>query len=183
MLAGIGAEVLALGHTMPVFGAGRDSEMLTRTRVAMRHTGDGMNAGRSVDDIAASVKQPPRLDALPRLAEFCERASWSARASAKGILGWKDGNPTNLGTLSSAARARHIARLAGGTDLLSEPALRTDDLKFRPEGCDHLTALGEPVQHLKADTLAALAETAINATARNTFPWGAGRPRETEISE
>ena len=172
---------------MPVFGAGRVREVLTTTRLAilhvMRHTADGMSAGLSLDDIAVSIKLPPGLDALPWLEEFYGRANWSARAFAKGTSGWHGGNPTNLGTLTSAARARHIARLAGGTDQLSEPALKTDDLQWRLEPCDHLVTLGESARHLETDPLEALAEIEIIAKARNTFPWEAGRLRETENSE
>jgi len=36
-----------------------------------------------------------------------------------------------------------------------------------------LIALGEPAELLKADTMEAIAETEINATARNTYLWTA----------
>jgi uncharacterized sulfatase len=44
--------------------------------------------------------------------------------------------------------------------------------------CDHLIALGEPVQLLKATTMEALADAEINATARNTYLWEAKRLRQ-----
>ena len=180
-LADLGAEVLAPGHTMPVFGADKIREVLTTTREAilhvMRHTAEGMDAGLSMDDIAASVTLPPDLAGKPWLGEFYGKAGWSTRAFATGTLGWYDGNPTNLGTLSSARRAALLAELAGGVQALEAAARQADDLQWRLELCDHLIALGQPLQDLKADTMEALGETEINATARNTYFWEAKRLR------
>ena len=181
-LAELGAAVLAPGHTRPVFGADKVREVLTTTRAAivhvMRHTADGMNAGLSVDDIAASISLPPDLADLPWLGEYYGKASWSARAYATGTLGWYDGNPTNLGGLSNGARARHVADLAGGIPALMAAARATPDLQWRLELCDHLMALNvSAARVLKAETMEALAEVEINATARNTYLWEAKQLR------
>ena len=137
-----------------------------------------MNAGLSMDDIAATIRLPETLADKPWLGEFYGKASWSARAYATGTLGWYDGNPTNLGTLSTAARAAHMAELAGSTDALLKAANATEDLQWRLELCDHLIALGAPAEQLKATTMQALAETEINATARNTYLWEAKKLTE-----
>lgn len=182
LLAGFGAEVLAPGHTMPVHGADNVREVLTTTRAAIQHvitaTVAGMDRGQSMDDIAASITLPADLADKPWLREFYGKIGWSARAFATGTLGWYDGNPTHLGTLSSKTRAEHIARLAGGTANLLKAAEMTDDLQWRLELCDHLIALGEPAQETKANAMTELAETEINATARNTYIWEARRLRE-----
>ncbi len=182
MLAELGAEVMAPGHTQPVFGAEKVREVLLSTRDAilhvMRHTADGMNAGLAMDDIVATLALPDGLAEKPWLGEFYGKASWSARAFACGTLGWYDGNPTHLGTLSTADRARNMAELAGGTEALWAHAEETGDLQWRLELCDHLIALGQAAQSLKADTLEALAEVEINATARNTYLWEAKKLRE-----
>jgi uncharacterized sulfatase len=182
-LANLNAEVLAPGHTMPVFGAAKVNEVLSTTRLAilhvMQHTVDGMNAGHSMDDIAASIQMPPELADKPWLGEFYGKASWSARAFATGTLGWYDGNPTHLGTLTSAARASEMARLVGGAGKLMAAAKATSDLQWRMELCDHLIALKEPAQLLKAETMEALAEVEINATARNTYLWEAKQLRQS----
>lgn len=181
MLAGFGAEALAPGHTMPVHGADNVHEVLTTTRSAIEHvieaTVEGMDQGLSMDDIAASISLPPELADKPWLREFYGKIGWSARAFATGTLGWYDGNPTHLGTLSSKQRADHMSRLAGGTANLMQAAEATTDPQWRLELCDHLLALGEPVQALKADTMTKLAELEINATARNTYLWEARRLR------
>lgn len=182
MLSELGAETLAAGHTRPVFGAENVHEALTSTRDAILHvmrvTADGMDAGKSLDDICAEMQLPEAIADKPWLKEFYGKASWSARAFAAGTLGWYDGNPTNLGTLSSATRAQHVADLAGGPAALMNAAQSTEDMQWRLELCDHLIALGEPAHLLKAETLEALAETEINATARNTYYWGAKQLRE-----
>lgn len=181
LLADLGAEVLAPGHTMPVFGAEKVREVLTTTRAAilhvMQHTADGMDAGLALDDIVATLALPKDIRDKPWLGEFYGKAAWSARAFAAGTLGWYDGNPTHLGTLSSATRARHLADMAGGVDALWQAARTTDDLQWRLELCDHLIALGEDAALLKAETMEALAEAEINATARNTYFWEAARLR------
>ncbi len=187
MLADLGADVLAPGHTMPVFGADKVREVLTSTRDAilhvMRHTADGMDAGQSLDDIVATLTLPADLAAKPWLGEYYGKASWSARAFATGTLGWYDGNPTHLGTLSSRDRAKEMTHLAGGVEALMRAAETTDNLQWRLELCDHLLALGETgearkaqtlkVKAMKAETLETLAEDEINATARNTYLWEA----------
>jgi len=137
------------------------------------HAFPNLYAILSMDDIATSIALPPELADKPWLGEFYGKASWSARAFAAGTLGWYDGNPTNLGSISSKSRAEKMARLAGGAEALLRAATDSDDLQWRLELCDHLIVLGEKAQQLKAEALLALAETEINATARNTYIWEA----------
>ncbi|MBG6206447.1 putative sulfatase [Labrenzia sp. EL_126] len=186
LLEQFGAAVLAPGHTMPVFGKDKVREVLSTTRRAilhvMRHTAEGMDKGQSMDDIVSELRLPDDIASKPWLGEFYGRASWSARAFASGTLGWYDGNPTTLGTLSSAERARHMADLAGGVEALTAAARSTIDPQWRLELCDHLLALGEPVELLKAETMETIAEDEINATARNTYLWHARRLRGGETN-
>ncbi|MDC3221890.1 alkyl/aryl-sulfatase [Planktomarina sp.] len=173
MLSELNAKTLAAGHTRPVFGAQNVHEVLTTTRDAILHvmqfTADGLDKGLSLDDICSTLSLPDAIANKPWLKEFYGKASWSARAFAVGTLGWYDGNPTHLGTLSSSTRAAHMAQLAGGVDKLLHQAEQTDDMQWRLEICDHLLVLNEPVEEFKAQTLEALAEVEINATARNTY--------------
>jgi len=176
LLEQLGAEVLAPGHTLPVFGFDKIKEVLSSTRMAimhvMQHTANGMNAGLSYDDIAASMTLPTELADKPWLGEYYGKANWSARAFAVGTLGWYDGNPTHLGTLSSKQRATHMANLAGGIEALATACATATDLQWKLELCDKLIALEhEGANVIKADTLEKLAETEINATARNTYLW------------
>ncbi|MEM7041980.1 MAG: alkyl sulfatase dimerization domain-containing protein, partial [Pseudomonadota bacterium] len=176
--------VLAPGHTRPVIGKDLVREVLSTTRDAILHvmrvTADGMDRGIPLDDIAIAATLPPDLAEKPWLKEFYGKASWSAKAFAVGMLGWYDGNPTSLGMVSSVDRALHMTDLAGGKDALMHAAKTTDDLQWRLELCDHLIALGEPAKALKAETLRALADTEINATARNSYLWEANKLEQVE---
>ncbi|MDG1532590.1 MAG: alkyl/aryl-sulfatase [Paracoccaceae bacterium] len=187
MLEGLQAKVLAPGHTMPVFGTKNISEVLLTTRDAilhvMRHTAAGMDAGHSLDDIVANLTLPPEIADKPWLGEYYGKASWAARAYATGTLGWYDGNPTNLGSLASKDRAQRMVDLAGGIDALQKAAENTSNMQWQLELCDHLIALDQPVQSLKADAMEALADTEINATARNTYLWEAKRLKELDASQ
>ena len=182
LMAALKPEILAPGHTKPVFGVEKVEEVLTSTRDAilhvMRHTASGMDHGLSHDDIAATITLPDNLKDKPWLQEFYGRLDWSARAFASGTLGWYDGNPTNLGTLSSRDRAKKMAELAGGIEALMTAAEQTDDAQWCLELCDHLIALGQPAHMLKAQTMEALAQAEINATARNSYLWAAKELRD-----
>ena len=182
LLAGLEADILAPGHTRPVIGHDQVKEVLTSTRAAiihvMKETVRMMDDGMALDDIASSITLPDDLSDKPWLGEFYGKIGWSARAFATGTLGWYDGNPTHLGSLSSLTRAQHIAHLAGGPGSLMEAAQATEDLQWRLELCDHLIALGEPAHRLKSETMEKLAEQEINATARNTYLWEAERLRK-----
>ena len=184
MMVALAPEVLSPGHTQPVFGAEAIRDRLETTRAAIlhviAHTAAGMNAGQSLDDIAATIRLPDDIADRPWLGEYYGKLAWSVRAYATGMLGWYDGNPTHLGTLPSADRAAHLAELTGGVTALMHAARATDDLQWRLELCDHRIALGEPAEALKAEALEAMAEAEINATARNTYLWEAKRLRGRE---
>ena len=86
------------------------------------------------------------------------------------------------GTLSSRGSGRPACRsnspVVLRTCMKTAETTGTGNPQWRLELCDHLIALGEPAQsELKAATLAELAETEINATARNTYLWEAKRLR------
>lgn len=178
-MAAFEANVLAPGHTLPVTGQAAVQDVLVSTRAAivhvMQYTADAMNEGMALDDIVATIKLPDDLAEKPWLQEFYGKLGWSARAFAVGTLGWYDGNPTHLGTLGTQARARHMARLAGGPEALMRAAVETDDVQWKLELCDHLVALGVQAGGMKAAALRQLAEDEINATARNTYLWEAKR--------
>ena len=183
LLADLKAKVIAPGHTRPVFGEGKVREVLTTTRDAILHvmrvTADGMDQGLPLDDIVDGITLPPDLADKSWLKEFYGKLSWSVRAFAAGTLGWYDGNPTHLGTLSSKDRARKMVELAGGAEALMRAAETTSDLQWRLELCDHLIASGKAgavaVEALKAKAMRELAEIEINATSRNSYLWEAKR--------
>ncbi len=177
------------GHTLPLSGAAEVDEALGVYSRGLWHVYDatieGMNAGRTPDELVQEVRLPPDLAAHPLLREFYGTVAWSVRAILSGVLGWFDGNPTNLNPLPAAQRARRIAELAGGADILLErarAALAGGEAQWAAELCDILLALDfrvAGVTALKADALDELAYNLVNATGRNYLHTYAQELRES----
>ena len=182
IMANLKPEVIAPGHTMPVFGKSKIQDVLISTSEAIshiiKHTSEGMDSDKNIDDIVDTIKLPDHIKHKPWLEEFYGKLSWSVKAYATGVLGWYDGNPTNLGNISSQKRALNIANLAGGIKNLFLEAEKSQDLQWKLELCDYLITLGEPAENLKINTMIKIAENEINATSRNSYLWEVLKLRE-----
>lgn len=172
----LASEVLAPGHTLPVTGADAIRERLTDYRDAIRFvieaTAQGLNEGRTPDEIAATLTLPTGLAEKPWLQQHYGRLDWAVRAYAAGTLGWFDGNPTNLGRLAPEDEAARFISLAGGVDAVLAAAQASDDPQWRMELADRLIATGAQTKQATAIKIAAMRELAdyqINATARNYY--------------
>jgi len=170
------ADVLAPGHTKPVVGADIIQEVLGDYRDAIRHiilaTVEGLNSGRSVDELAQSIALPQALASKPHLQEVYGRVDWAVRAYAQSALGWLDGNPTSLARLSPKEEATRVIALAGGPDAVLLAAEEADDPQWSMELCDRLIATGHHVAEargLKHACLRILGESEQNAIARNYY--------------
>ena len=93
-------EILAPGHTKALHGEAMIHEVLTDYRDAIQHvvdaTRNGMDAGMTMDQLAHSVKLPPKLAEKPHLREYYGCVAYAVRAYFVGTTGWFDGNPTSL---------------------------------------------------------------------------------------
>ena len=173
-----GAEVLAPGHTMPVFGAAHVVDVLTNYRDAIRHvvreTVAGMNQGLDPVSIAADLQLPKNLADKPYLHEFYGSVAYASRAYFAGTLGWFDGNPTSLGQLPPAQEARRMIKLVGGADALLSAAQNalSDDPQWAMELADRLLVAGEQIdgaKEVKIKAMRALADQTMNAPTRNYY--------------
>ncbi len=183
------ADHLVLGHGRPISGADRIDETLGVYSRALWHvynaTIEGMNAGRTPDELVQEVRLPEDLAGHWMLREFYGTVAWSVRSIFAGVLGWFDGNPTSLNPLSPADRARRIADLAGGAAVLLEQAreaLAGGEAQWTAELCDMLLALDfEPaeVTSLKADAVDEIAYNTVTATGRNYLHSCARELRES----
>ncbi len=179
LLLDFDANVLASGHTMPVLGAEKIKEVLSDYRDAISHivtkTAEGMNQQLGPDELAHSVSLPTELANKSYLKEFYGKVSWSVRAYFAGTLGWFDGNPTNLASLSPRQSAERIIKLAGGeTELLeaARSAAIENDHQWVLELSDHLISAEKYIQDAKAlkiSSLRAMADLEINAVGRNYY--------------
>jgi alkyl sulfatase BDS1-like metallo-beta-lactamase superfamily hydrolase len=174
-----GPDYLVPGHTRPVIGKAKIAEMLTDYRDAIRFVFDktieGMNKGLTPDELVDYVKLPERFAGKDYLREYYGNVQWAVRQIFNAHLGWFDGNPTNLFSLSPREEAQHMAKLAGGRDALlakARQALAGEDYQWAAQLSDHLLALdaaaGAP-RLIKAEALEALAENLLTATGRNYY--------------
>ena len=168
---------LVLGHSLPFRGAAEVAEALEVYSRGLWHvynaTIEGINAGRTPDELAHEVRLPEDLAAHPLLREYYGNVAWSVRGIFSGLLGWFDGNPTTLDPLPPADRARRIADLAGGPGVLleqAEAALAGGEAQWAAELCDMLLALDHrpaEVTALKADALDEIAYNLLTTSGRN----------------
>lgn len=180
------------GHTRPLVGKERATEVLTHYRDAVRHvfeeTIKGINEGKTPDELAAQVRLPEHLQNLDYLREYYGNIEWGVRAIFSGYLGWFDGNPTTLFSIPPAEEAKRMVKLAGGENALREAAaeaLENEDAQWCAELCDHLLALhpdDQSIRSLKADALERLAENLITATGRNYYLTVAQELRKSAVA-
>ena len=177
-LESLDADVLVPGHTDPFTGKDHVKEVLANYREALEYVFDktieGMNAGKTPDELAREVRLPEHLSSLDYLEEAYGNVSWTVRNIFNSLVGWFDGNPLHLVEGNSPEReALHMAALAGGEEALfrqAQNALALKDAIWAARLADHLLALTpreKEYLNLKAEALEILAEEMLTATGRN----------------
>lgn len=177
-LAGFHPEVLAPGHSKPVFGATVIAERLANYAEAIRFivakSAEGMNAGLTCDALVDYVQLPDHLRSLPYLQEYYGTVEWAVRAYFSGTLGWFDGDAVNLFPLPPLIEAQKFAALVGGTEALVQAA--HEALESDPQWALQLVGRVlkiEPTHQFAAQMRIAamrlLADQQSNACARNYY--------------
>lgn len=172
-------EYLVAGHTRPIIGGKKINEAMTNYRDAIRFVFDktieGMNKGMTPDELVEYVKLPAKFANKDYLRQYYGNVQWAVRQIFNAHLGWFDGNPTNLFSLSPKEEAIRMAKLAGGEDILlqkAKHAINSNDNQWAAQLADYLIALNpnaaEP-KLIKAQALEALAENLLTATGRNYY--------------
>jgi len=174
-----GAEYLIPSHTRPISGAESVDEALRVYAEAIRYVYDetisGMNKGMTADQLAASISLPDELAESPYLQEFYGSLEWGVRSVFSGLVGWFDGNPTNLRPLKNAEEAARIVELAGGADEVFATlgaATDADDFQWALQLADYLLAVEyrvADVTAIKVEALRGIAVLQSNPTARNYY--------------
>ena len=175
--AGLRPEVLAPGHSKPLFGAETISAALTDYEDAIRFviakTAEGMNAGLTPDELVSFVTLPDHLAEKPYLQEYYGTVAWAVRAYFAGTLGWFDGNAATLAPLPPADEAARIAELAGGVGALvdaAQDALAKGEAQWALELSDRVLRIDPDHAETRQTRVAALrtlASAQENACARN----------------
>lgn len=170
---------LVPSHTRPLEGQELIRQVITDYRDAIQFVHDqtlrGLNAGKTPDELAASLQLPPHLMRSPYLIEFYGSVPWCVRAIYSGYLGWFDGNSTHLRPLPPMEEAQHMQALAGGKDGLHahlqkaveakewQWVLRLTDILLR------LDAQDEPARKSRIEALKALGALEFNANSRHWY--------------
>ncbi|MDP6192490.1 MAG: alkyl/aryl-sulfatase [Paracoccaceae bacterium] len=172
-------EVLAPGHTKAIFGFQNITTVLGDYRDAIRHvvneTRNGMDAGLTIDDLAHSVKLPENLANKPHLREYYGRVDFAVRAYFVGTMGWFDGNPTSLSSLSPRDEAERFIKLAGGPDKVKNEvnkARSTGDYQWALQLIDRLIYSSDEtndLEKLKANILRQHAVSQVNCPTRHYY--------------
>ena len=172
-------EHLVPGHTRPLSGKDEIHENLTNYSEAIlsvyNQTIDGMNQGLSVEELCAKVQLPAHLKEADNLQEFYGSVPWGVRSIFFHLVGWFDGNPSQLYPLTPKAEATQIVRLAGGKDKIKEQfqqAITEKEYQWGMQLADYLLALDNNNAEAKQMKILALrksAATQINAPARNYY--------------
>ena len=181
LLMGFKPEVLGPGHTKAVFGAEEIRTALTDYRDAIRHivseTRAGMDAGKTIDELAHSVKLPPELAEKPYLREYYGRIEFAVRAYFVGTMGWFDGNPTSLSPLAPRDEGRKFVELVGGADAVMNAITKARseaDYQWALQLVDRLIyaadeGSGAEARKLKAEILREHAVAQINCPTRHYY--------------
>ncbi|HEY2511225.1 MAG TPA: alkyl sulfatase dimerization domain-containing protein [Polyangiaceae bacterium] len=125
-MAGVGAEVLAPGHGVPIVGAARIKQALSETAELLEHlhdkTVEAMNTGMPLEQVLRTVRAPEGLMQRPYLKPVYDDPEFIVRNVWRLYGGWWDGDPSHLKPAPSEDLARELATLAGGAGRLAERA-------------------------------------------------------------
>lgn len=167
------------GHTRAVVGKDVVAEVLKNFSGALEYvlvsTLEGMNQGKTPEELVETVVLPPEYASLPYLQEYYGTVAWSVRAIYQGYLGWFDGNPTSLGFMPQKDRAtKTLTLMGGGSKVLAaaQDALAQGDAQWGAELCDILLQGEEEVagaKACKAGCLTHLGRMTISANGRHYY--------------
>jgi len=163
----------------PIVGREAVADVLANFRNALDYvlteTLACMDRGMELEATVDKVKLPEEYGQIPYLQEFYGTVAWSVRAIYTGYLGWFDGNPTNLNTLSPYQRAKKSIELMGGKEVVTATvsrALQSGDTQWALELIDLLLALDSEDGELcraKARGLLDLARQETSANGRHYY--------------
>jgi alkyl sulfatase BDS1-like metallo-beta-lactamase superfamily hydrolase len=107
-------ELVLPSHGLPIQGAEKVTERVTKYRNAIRYVHDatvkGMNDGKDVYTLMREIKLPAELD----IGEDYGKVSWSVRGIYEGYVGWFDRNPATMYASEPTIADADLVQLAGG---------------------------------------------------------------------
>lgn len=111
-------EHVHMGHSVPLTGAdicaSRIQEYYDAITYVFTETLKGMDEGKDMEELAATIKLPPHLAAKDYLKEYYGNIAYSVRSIFAGHLGWFDGHAWKLLPLPPMQEATRMVEMAGG---------------------------------------------------------------------
>jgi alkyl sulfatase BDS1-like metallo-beta-lactamase superfamily hydrolase len=125
------AEILIGSHGRPVFGNAELMDVLTSYRDAIQFTHDQtvryMNRGLTPDELVEVVKLPRHLAEHPWLGEFYGTVNHSVRQVYFGLIGFWQGDMTELAKPPYRERAQAYMQMLGGRKAIFDEARKAID--------------------------------------------------------
>lgn len=125
------ADILIGSHGRPVFGNAELMDVLTAYRDAIQFTHDQtvryMNHGLTPDELVEVVKLPPHLANHPWLGEFYGTVEHSVRQIYVGLLGFWQGDMTEMAKPPYRERAKAYVEMMGGRKAILAEARKAID--------------------------------------------------------
>ncbi|ONI45951.1 MBL fold hydrolase [Epulopiscium sp. SCG-B10WGA-EpuloA2] len=172
-------KYLLPGHTRPIIGKENVKETLTNYADALEYvlikTLEGMNQGKTPDELVEEIKLPEHFAKLSYLQEYYGTVAWSIRSIFDGYLGWYDGNPTHLGSMKKKDKAlKTIKMMNGAENIISEinRAITEHEEQWALELCDILLDANievDTAKKLKATALYILGRMQTSANGRHYY--------------
>jgi glyoxylase-like metal-dependent hydrolase (beta-lactamase superfamily II) len=194
----LGPEYLLPGHGLPVIGADRVRQALTKTAELLESLVEQtlalMNAGARFDEVLHTVTPPAELAGLPYLRAVYDEPEFIVHNIWRLYGGWWDGNPATLQPAPERALADELAQLAGGAGALADRALALID-GAAADGSDaplrlaghlaELAWLADPadpaIQEARRQVFTRRADGATSTMARGIFRWAAHEGRTPSV--
>lgn len=187
-MAAMRADVMLVGHGLPVFGADRIEQALNDTADLLDSIEDQtlalMEEGVTLDEILHRVEIPSRLGSLPYLQPVYDHPQFIVRNVWRRYGGWHDGEPDNLLPAPRSRQAEVWVELAGGEATVLQKA---ESLAAEAEyalAC-HLVEFAvlanpssESAHRVRAEIYSARAAGEISSMARNILNHAALASRE-----
>ncbi len=147
------AEALLPGHGKATHGYTDIQEVLKNYRDAIEfvllQTLEGMNQGKTVDELAASITLPEHLKQLPLFRRTLWHRCLVGTRDFAGYAGWFDGNPTHLNPLPPQEEADKLLAMIGGVANVFtaiQQAIAAQQYQWAMQLCDILLHSQQEIQ-------------------------------------
>jgi len=171
------AKYLVPSHSKPIMGEKNISDILISTRDAIQYIHDqtirGMNNGYTADELSHMITLPTWFEYNSWLVETKGQIPWHVKQIYYGNLGWYEGDPMLLFSISDKERANKLVDGFGGVDKVLDQvrlAIKNDEYNWASELATyviHADPNNDEAKLLKAHTLRVLGQRILSNDGRD----------------